>query len=121
MSDRIKILIQKRTSVKSQITNLCDILDKGRIDNVTLRLRIARLTELYHAFEECNDELAVLDPNEGHQIEFTNIQERFYSLAERVENILSTERTAEASGGRSSVETRVDNAEITTLVKKRKN
>jgi len=120
MSDRIKILIQKRTSVKSQITNLSNILDKGRVDNVTLRLRIDRLTELYHAFEECNDELAVLDPNEAHQIEFTHIQERFYSLAGRVENILNTERAAEVNGGRSNIEARVDNAEITTSVKKRR-
>jgi len=49
-----------------------------------------------------------------------NIQERFYSFARRVENILSTEKAAETSGGRSSVETRVDNAEIITLVKKQR-
>ncbi|KYM80077.1 hypothetical protein ALC53_09476, partial [Atta colombica] len=32
-------------------------------DNAALKLRIARLKELYHAFEKYHDELAVLDPS----------------------------------------------------------
>jgi hypothetical protein len=81
MTERLKLLVQKRTSLKAQITSLTNILDKGKLDNATLRLRIARLTDLYHAFEEYHDELAVIDPNDGHQTEFTTIQERFYDLA----------------------------------------
>lgn len=73
MSERIKLLVQKRTSLKSQITNLRNLLDKGKIDNATLKLRIARLTDLYHAFEEYNDEIAVLDPESEYQTEFANI------------------------------------------------
>lgn len=38
---------------------------------------IARLIELYHAYEEYNDELALLDPNDTHQSEFEKIQARF--------------------------------------------
>lgn len=78
MADKIKLLIQKRTSLKFQITSLSNILDKGKYDNASLKLRMKRVTELYHAFEDSNDELAVLDPNEGHQIEFTSIQDRYY-------------------------------------------
>ena len=77
MAERARLLIQKRIAVKSQITNLSNILDKGKLDNTTLKLRMSRVTELYHAFEDFNDELAVLDPNEGHQTEFATIQDRF--------------------------------------------
>ncbi|XP_067208501.1 uncharacterized protein [Linepithema humile] len=117
MADRIKILVQKRTSLKSQITGLSNILDKGNTDDVALRLRIKRLTELYHAFEEYNDELTVLDSNEIHQTEFINIQERFYSLAARVESNLSA---SEADSDRQSVVNRADNVEITTSSRKRR-
>lgn len=63
------------------MTKLNEILDKGKLDNATLKLQIARLTDLYHAYEDDNDELVVLEPEAGHQDEFANIQERFYSLA----------------------------------------
>jgi len=59
MVDRIKILIQKRTSLKSQITNLDNILNKGKWDNTSLKLRMTRLKELYHTYEGHNDELEV--------------------------------------------------------------
>ncbi|XP_011881935.1 PREDICTED: uncharacterized protein LOC105569808 [Vollenhovia emeryi] len=88
MADKIKFLVQKRTSLKSQITNLANIVEEGKIDNATLRLRNERLTQLYRAFEEYNDELAVLDPNANHRVEFEGIQERFYSLAGKIESIL---------------------------------
>jgi len=97
MADKTKLLIQKRISLKSQITNLTNSLDKGKIDNATLRLRIARLTDLYHAFEDFNNELVVLEPNSSHQDEFINIQDRFYALAGRVENLLNPNDTSETS------------------------
>lgn len=97
MADRIKLLIQKRTSFKSQITSLTNSLDKGKIDNATLKLRISRLTDLYHAFEDFNDELVVLEPSGAHQDEFANIQDRFYVLAGRIENLLNTIDTSETS------------------------
>lgn len=102
MAERVKILIQKRTSLKSQITNLANLVDKGKIDNATLKLRSARLTNLYYAYEEYNDELAVLDPNDAHQIEFANIQERYYSLAGRIENIVSVTDNSSVSVGASN-------------------
>jgi len=75
MADKVKILIQKRTSLKAQITNLANLIDKGNVDDGTLKLRIERLKTLYHAFEEFNDELTVLDPSDTHQNEFLNIQD----------------------------------------------
>lgn len=52
MADRVKILVQKRTSLKSKITTLVNIFDKGKMDNSSLKVRMARLKKLYHAYEE---------------------------------------------------------------------
>ncbi|XP_011866768.1 PREDICTED: uncharacterized protein LOC105561415 [Vollenhovia emeryi] len=106
MSERIKLLVQKRTSLKSQITNLGNLLDKGKIDNAALKLRIARLTDLYHAFEEHNDELMILEPDEGHRNEFAQVQQRFYDLAGKAENILNPVNIPNADTGTTDDELR---------------
>lgn len=84
MADRIKILLQKRMLLKSQIMDLSNILDKGRVDNVLLKFWMKRLTDSFHAFKKNNNALAVLNPNEAYYIEFVNVQERYYSLAARI-------------------------------------
>jgi len=117
MADRIKVLVQKRTSLKSQITNLDNILDKGKLDNTSLKLRMTRLRELYHAYEGHNDELEVLDPNNGHQAEFTNLQDRFYALAGRIENTLNMASTSDTSSNMCSD---IVNTGLTNPVKKRR-
>lgn len=88
--ERAKLLVQKRTSLKIQLTNLTNLLQKGRYDVSALKLRMTRVTQLYHAYEEFNDELLVIDPNDSHADEFTHIQEKYYSLASKVEKITST-------------------------------
>ncbi|XP_071633020.1 uncharacterized protein [Temnothorax longispinosus] len=118
MADKIKLLVQKRTSLKSQITKLTNLLEEERRDNTVLRLRITRLTELFHAFEEHNDELAILDPNEVHQDEFMNIQESFYTLASKIENILNP--TSSANAGGSNSEIRIEETTSVTSNKKRR-
>ncbi|KYQ55208.1 hypothetical protein ALC60_05833 [Trachymyrmex zeteki] len=118
MADRIKILVQKRTSLKSQITNLSNALDKSNLDNTALRLRITRLTHLYNAYEEYNDELAVLDPNDSHHDEFTNIQERFYNLTSKIETFLNTANTS--TSGISNDETQSDRIESSVSTKSRR-
>jgi len=80
MVDRVKFLLQKRVSLKSQITGLTNLVDKGNVDKNTLKLCIAWLTDLYYAFEEYNDELAIADSNDAHHDEFQTTQERFYTL-----------------------------------------
>ncbi|XP_018399584.1 PREDICTED: uncharacterized protein LOC108780531 [Cyphomyrmex costatus] len=90
MTDRIKLLIQKRTSLKSQITNLTNLLEKdrhGHHDKAALKARMDRVTELFHAYEDYNDELLTLDSNENHKDEFANVQDRFYSLLIRVRTL----------------------------------
>lgn len=120
MADRIKLLIQKRISLKSQMTNVNNLFEKGKLDNATLRLRINRLTELYYAYEKHNDELAVLDSDEKHQEEFLNIQERFYSLAGRVENLLSAACISDVETGTSNSETRSSSSDTVAPAKKRR-
>ncbi|KYN22651.1 hypothetical protein ALC57_04941 [Trachymyrmex cornetzi] len=120
MSDRIKFLVQKRTSLKSQITSLANLFDKGRIDNTTLKLRSARLTELYHAYEEYNDELAVLDPEGGHQDEFANVQERFYSIVSRIESSINATATYGANASGAGHEARKDDSgSVASVVRRR--
>jgi len=118
MADRVKILIQRRTSLKSQITNLSNALDKGKSDNVALKLRMKRLTELYHAFEDYNDELSVLDPDESHQNEFSNIQERFYTLAAKLESRFERETSVESA--RQDGNNRIDDTDAVIPIKRRR-
>lgn len=118
MSNKIKLLIQKRTSLKSQITNLANLIEKGTIDNATLKIRSARVTDLYHEFEEHNDELLILDPNDAHLTEFEAVQERYYTLAGKIESILNPNNPSESSASASCEDTRSD--DTTTLHKKRR-
>lgn len=88
--ERIKFITQKRVSLKSQITNLKNAFEQGRSDGQTLRLRINRVSELYRAYEELHDELAVIDPENPHLAEFVDIQEKYYDLAGKIESRLNT-------------------------------
>ncbi|XP_011169796.2 uncharacterized protein LOC105202814 isoform X1 [Solenopsis invicta] len=112
MVDRAKLLIQKRTSLKSKIINLSNLLDKDKINGVELRLRGARLTELYHAYEEYSDELAVLDPSDAHTDEFADIQERFYILAGRIENTLNAANASSVGANVSNEEAQSNNGSM---------
>jgi len=120
MADRIKLLIQKRTSLKSQITNLTNLFEKGKLENVALKLRMARLTELYNAFEEYNDELTISVPDTTHQTEFTHIQDRFYTLAGQVEDFLSTTGRSSASTSTLTETSRDEHTNTTAPVQKRR-
>ena len=70
-----------------------------------LRLRMARVTELYHAYEEFNDKLILLDLNDNHKDEFINFQERFYLLVDKIDELLKTavSDNAVVSNGAASV------------------
>jgi len=77
MADRIKLLVQKRTSLKSQIISLSNLLEKKRYDK-SFKITYG-VIKLYHAYEEFNDELILLDSNNNHKDEFTNVQERLFA------------------------------------------
>ncbi|XP_070169703.1 uncharacterized protein [Polyergus mexicanus] len=118
MADQIKLLIQKRTSLKSQITSMTNLVERGRYDKTALKLRMTRVTELYHAYEEFNDELILLDPNDQHKDEFANVQERFYSLASMVEGIINF-TTSAANAGTSSNVTQPSGSGAAAITKRR--
>ncbi|XP_018407388.1 PREDICTED: uncharacterized protein LOC108783339 [Cyphomyrmex costatus] len=118
MAERIKFLVQKRTSLKSQLTSFSNLLDKGELSNTSLKLRVSRITDLFNAFEEYNDELALVDPSDVHQDEFTQIQERFFAIATRVDDTLSA--AGSTVSGLSSIDARSDNVDNSTRAKKRR-
>ncbi|XP_077270176.1 uncharacterized protein LOC143901624 [Temnothorax americanus] len=118
MADRVKLLVQRRTSLKSQITNLTNLVTKGRYDKIAVKLRMARVTELYHAYEEFNDELVLLDPNDGYNDKFTNVQERYYSIASKVEEIVNPV-VSSASNGTTVNESQPSTSGATAIVKRR--
>lgn len=120
MVDRVKLLVQKRTSLKSQITSLSNLIDKNKIDIATLRLRYARVTRLHQAFEEFNDELIVLDPNVAHDGEFENVQERYFALASRIETMINSEGTSRTITDTPGGTPRSNSTEIATVIKKRR-
>ncbi|XP_066588100.1 uncharacterized protein [Prorops nasuta] len=88
MATRVQLLLQKRSTLRSQIVNLERILDKGKIDRISLRLRMRRLEEQFYSFEEDNNELAILEPDQRQETEFIDIQDKYYALASRVDSIL---------------------------------
>lgn len=81
---------------------------------------MARLTDLQHKFEELNDELVILKPNEGHQEEFTIIQNRFYHLVGRVENHLNRTNISDTDLGTAHDKNRINQSTLSTLNKTRR-
>ena len=82
--ERIKFIAQKRATLKMQITNLHNLFAQEKIDTVNSKMWLQRITELLHAYEELQDELAILDPENDRLSEFSKIQDRFYDLASRI-------------------------------------
>ncbi|XP_036142117.1 uncharacterized protein LOC118645351 [Monomorium pharaonis] len=83
--NRLKFINQKRTTLKAQLTNFEKLIAEDRYDDANIRLRLKRITELFHAYEEFHDELAILEPSEDHSDEFDEIQNRYYVIASRFE------------------------------------
>ena len=85
--ERIKVITQKRTTLKTQITNLSNIVAQNQVDSLNVVLRFKRVTELFHAYEELHDELAILDPENDKLNELDEIQNRYYELASKIETL----------------------------------
>ncbi|XP_053973201.1 uncharacterized protein LOC128873576 [Hylaeus volcanicus] len=60
--DRVKFIAQKRTTLKARLTAWQNAHAQSRFDKVGLKLRFDRITELFRAYEELHDELAILEP-----------------------------------------------------------
>ncbi|XP_066583799.1 uncharacterized protein [Prorops nasuta] len=114
MTERVKLILQKRTALKAQITTLINILDGGSTDTTVIKLRMKRLTELYNGFEDLLDELMIIEPKEEYQLDFEALQERFYCLASRVENLINPLVTSSEISIASVNENRSEESSVTT-------
>jgi len=83
--NRQKFINQKRTTLKTQLTNFEKIIAEDRLDDTNLKLRLNRITELFHAYEKLHDELIILEPTDEHSNEMEELQNRYYAIASKFE------------------------------------
>lgn len=95
-SDRIKFIVQKRTSLKSALTQLQNLLDKENPDEFNAESRLARIADLMQAYEGFHDEWTLLDPQDERLVEFFDIQDRYHNLASKVKRLIN-DKTSELS------------------------
>ena len=103
-ADRIRHILHKRTSLKGQITSLTNAVNDNRLNSTNLRLRITRLTKLFRAYEELNDELSVLESDDYNLNEFLEIQNSFYDIAAKIEDSISSSNGSSSSNSVVSVD-----------------
>lgn len=96
--DRIREILQKRKTLKSQITFLKNAFEAKK-DN--LKPRLDKLTELFNAFFDLNDELSLLDVTTDTSTEFQEIQDKYYEVADLIER--SYQSTVNANGSIPSI------------------
>lgn len=84
----IKTFIQKRTSLKTQLTQLKHAVESDDPDKNIVELRFKRVTDLLHAYEEIHDEWSVLKPGDVRLEEFIEIQNDYYATASKVGDLL---------------------------------
>lgn len=90
---KIKVFIQKRTSLRAQLTQLTNAVNENQPDKNVIELRFKRVTDLLHAYEEIHDEWSVLKPTDERLNEFTEIQNDYYVTAGKVGEILKPTNT----------------------------
>ncbi|XP_071649486.1 uncharacterized protein [Temnothorax longispinosus] len=84
---RLRYISQKRSTLKAQLTNLEKIIAEDRLDEANLKMRLKRITELFHAYEELHDELQLLEPADENLVELNDIQDRYYTVASKIETL----------------------------------
>ncbi|XP_066582114.1 uncharacterized protein [Prorops nasuta] len=72
------------------ITSLLNLIDNDKLDNINVQLRLKRVTEHFKTYEDLHDELAMGESDENHLDDMFEIQDRYYSLATRIEKIMPT-------------------------------
>ena len=84
---RIAFISRRRTTLKSQLISMLNGLKQNKIDKTNADLRLTRLTELFHKYEELHGELAFLDPDNERLNELSEIGDRLYEIATRVKSM----------------------------------
>lgn len=86
---KVKMFIQKRTSLNSQLMQLKKAVDnKSNKNNIELRFK--RVTDLLHAYEDIHDEWSVWKQDDIRLEEFNQIQSDYYEIASKVGDILKS-------------------------------
>ena len=88
---RVKLLKQKRTTLKVQLTSVNNFIEKNRenLDLVHLQLRSNKLNDLFDNFDEVHNELQIYDPEENHNTEKENIEDNYFELASKIQKLLN--------------------------------
>ena len=84
---RIKLINQKRATLKAQLTNLENLCATEEFDATNAKLRSVKLSQLYHKYEELHEELSILDPENPNLGEIQDIETRFYAISSKIENL----------------------------------
>ncbi|XP_066599988.1 uncharacterized protein [Prorops nasuta] len=85
---RVKLIHQKRTTLKTQITLLVKAVAENKYDTVNLRLRSDRITQLFHEFEELQTELSMIAPEDERMDDFIDVQDKYYDLMTTINSII---------------------------------
>ncbi|XP_046145779.1 uncharacterized protein LOC123989147 [Osmia bicornis bicornis] len=85
--DRIKLINQRRTTLKIQVTQLVNCVASNEYDLFTLKRRLNRVTQILTEYEELHDELTIIDPDNDRLDELLEIQNRYYVCAGKIEGL----------------------------------
>ena len=86
---RIKVIIQKRTSLKTLLTKLETFLNEPELNKSNIKIRLERISRALTEFENLHDEWVLLKPNDDRLAEFEEIQDKYYTLAGQVDEIIN--------------------------------
>ncbi|XP_046145625.1 uncharacterized protein LOC123988912 [Osmia bicornis bicornis] len=85
--DRVRVINRRRTTLKKQVTQLANNVASGQFNKLILKSRLARVTDMLTAYEELNDELALIDPDNDRLDEILGIQDQYYICAGTIEGM----------------------------------
>ena len=98
MTERVKLINRKRSTLKTQITNIEKIIAEEKLEPANIKARFSRVKELFTVYEELHDELALLiEPDNDVLLDFDNIQDRYYALVVKVESLYPSTSTQHAN------------------------
>lgn len=93
MASWVTYIAQKRTALCKQLITLQKSISGGEFDLVEARLRLDRVRTLLHAYEELNDELALLEIDSDGVRQMDNISNTFYTVAAKIESANKADRS----------------------------
>ena len=85
-NQRVTFIAQKRVIFKERWTDLNSYLDQNQ-NRVQAKLRFDRLAILFNEYEQLHAKLSTISPEDLGMTGMNDIQEDYYSIAERVENL----------------------------------